>query len=162
GGVAYGGGSYYWGDTAHIGIYLYDSVIFERWSNADFVQVSSQPEYTYPVTHTEIFTASVDASKLKDKDVDPPIEDTTVSGKNIRVYPNPLMDGQELNILSDKENLQSIRLFSTAGKHILYRKFSEDGVKSVRLRLPHLEAGCYFYEIGLTGDSRKIGKLIKL
>ena len=163
GGVAYGGGSYYWGDTAQIGIYLYDSVVFKNWSNADFVQVSAQPEYSYLVTQTEIFTASVDAPEIKDIPT-PPNNDTTEtgSGKNIRVYPNPLMDGQDLHILSDKENLQGIRLFSTTGKHILYRKFSENDVKSVRLRLPQLEAGCYFYEISLAGGSRKIGKLIKL
>ncbi|MDE6695027.1 MAG: hypothetical protein K2J57_04265, partial [Bacteroidales bacterium] len=84
GGVAYGGGSYYWGDTAHIGIYLYDSVTFKKWNNADFVQVSTQPEYDYIVSHTEIFTASVDAPiPVRDDDTVPPIHDTT--GRYIKV-----------------------------------------------------------------------------
>ena len=165
GGLSYGDGSYYWGDTARVRIYLYDSVVFKFWNDADFVQVSNSPAYDYIVTHTEIFTASVDAPKPADPPLDPdepvvPENPDSVSG--IRIYPNPVREGEDLHILSENENLKSIRIFSVTGRYILYRKFSEDGVKSARVRLANIQAGCYFYEIGLTGGSRKKGKLIKL
>ena len=167
GGLSYGGGSYYWGDTARVGIYLYDSVTFKYWRDVNFEQVADKPDYNYIVTHTEIFTASVEAPKPADDptptDPDEPVvpeDPDSVSG--IRIYPNPVREGEDLYILSENENLKSIRIFSVTGRHILYRKFSEDGVKSAKVRLANIQAGCYFYEIGFTGGSRKKGKLIKL
>ncbi|MCM1041973.1 MAG: T9SS type A sorting domain-containing protein [Bacteroides sp.] len=161
GGLTYGGGSYYLGDTAQIGIYLYDSVTFKNWSDADFNQVSTMPDYRYAVTHTEIFTASVNAPEVKPNDpVIPP--DTNDTGTYLRIYPNPLRENGDLHIESGEENLLSIRLFSVTGKYVLYRKLSDEGVKSASVRLPNLQAGCYFYEIRLAGGSRKRGKLIKL
>ncbi|MCM1168940.1 MAG: InlB B-repeat-containing protein [Bacteroides sp.] len=161
GGLAYGGGSYYWGDTAQIGIYLYDSVTFKNWSDADFNQVSVLPDYLYAVTHTEILTASVNAPGPRPNDtVDP--GDTVQEERHFRVYPNPLREGDMLHIISDKENLLSIRLFTVTGKYVMYRRFSDHGAQSVALRLPQLQAGCYFYELRFTGGSRRRGKLIKL
>lgn len=162
GGLTYGGGSYFWNDTARIGIYLYDSVLFRYWSNAAFEQVGSKPEYLYTVTHTEIFTATVDAPEPIGDTVVPGPNDDTVSSGKIVVYPNPLREGSDLHFVSGKENILSVRFFSLSGKHVLYRKFSENGVKEAVVRLPQLQAGCYFYEIRLVGGKRKLGKLVKL
>ena len=158
GGVAYGGGSYYWGDTAQIGIYLYDSVVFKNWSNADFVQVSNQPEYSYLVTQTEIFTASVDAPEVITK----PNDTIVMPVGRLLVYPNPLSGNEELHIKAGAESLMSLRIFTPSGRYILYRKFSENGEQEVCLHLPRLSAGCYFYEIKLEDGSVVKGKLIKL
>lgn len=159
GGLTYGGGSYYWNDTARIGVYLYDSAVFRYWSNAAFEQVGDRPEYLYTVTRTEIFTATVDAPEPIDPP-EPPIGDT--GGAKIRVYPNPLRDGSDLHFVSGRENMLSVRIFSLSGKYILYRKFSENGVKAASIRLPQLQSGCYFYEIRLDGGKRRLGKLMKL
>ncbi|MDE5609009.1 MAG: T9SS type A sorting domain-containing protein, partial [Bacteroidales bacterium] len=160
GGVAYGGGSYYWGDTAHIGIYLYDSVTFKKWNNADFVQVSTQPEYDYIVSHTEIFTASVDAPiPVRDDDTVPPIHDTT--GRYIKVYPNPVGPDGILTIESNEENLSSIRIYALTGQHLLYRKLSDKGISIARIRLTPMAPGCYFYEIKTVSGGSKRGKLIR-
>ena len=161
GGVAYGGGSYYWGDTAQIGIYLYDSVTFLKWNNADFVQVSAQPEYGYWVTHTEIFTASVNAPApiIDTSREDPPVNDSL--GRYIKVYPNPLGSEGILHIESNEENLSSIRLYALTGQHLLYRKISDQGVRIAHIQLSALSPGCYFYEIRTTDGGRKRGKLIR-
>ena len=159
GGVAYGGGSYYWGDTAHIGIYLYDSVTFKKWNNADFVQASDKPEFDYLVTHTEIFTASVDAPVEIKIEEDTPVYDTT--GRYIKVYPNPVVVNGILHIESNEENLSSIRIYALTGQHLLYRKLSDKGVRIAHLRLPALAPGCYFYEIKTVNGGSKRGKLIQ-
>ena len=158
GGLSYGGGSYYWGDTAQVGIYLYDSVIFKSWMDAEANTVSVAPEFSKEITQIEIFTATVDAPPEK------PIGDTIQvgpSGKLI-VYPNPLPGNAELHIKAGAKKLMSLRIFTVSGKYLLYRKFSEQGEQEVSLRLPNLVAGCYFYEIKLEDGSAVKGKLMKL
>lgn len=154
GGLAYGGGLYYLGDTAKIGIYLYDSVTFKNWSDADFNTVSTNTEFWRIITHTEIFTASVDMPVKK--------QDTVINTHRIVVYPNPLTDNDDLHILSDESNITALRLFNMSGRYVFYRKLSEKGEKEASVRLPKLQAGCYFYEIKLLDGSRRVGKLIKL
>ncbi len=160
GGVAYGGGSYYGGDTARIGVYLYDSVTLKNWTDADFNIVSTSKDFWRIVTNTEIFTVAVDAP-IQVRDT---IPDTTVDVPIARllVYPNPLPSNEDLHIKAGDKKLISIRLFSVSGRSLLYRKFSETGEQEVLLRLPDLLAGCYFYEIKLEGGTVVKGKLIKL
>ena len=154
GGLSYGGGSYYWGDTAQVGIYLYDSVIFKSWMDAEANTVSVAPEFSKEITQIEIFTATVDAPPGDTIQVGP-------SGKLI-VYPNPLPGNAELHIKAGAKKLMSLRIFTVSGKYLLYRKFSEQGEQEVSLRLPNLVAGCYFYEIKLEDGSAVKGKLMKL
>lgn len=157
GGLAYGGGSYYRGDTAHIGLYLYDSVLFGKWSDADFNLKSDRAGFSFVVSRTEILTATVDAPPVKD-----PVD--TISGvgdDKLLVYPNPLHGDEELHVKATK-GLLGIRVFSVSGKHLFYRKFSGNDEREARLRLPQMRAGCYFYEVKFTDGSRKLGKLIRL
>lgn len=144
--------------------------------NGEDPTVENSQEYTEPIVIDEAMTIKAFAIKeervnsavaeatftVKSEGGDDPNQDTLNPDRHIkvRVYPIPLGKDEELHIESDRKNIQSIRIFSVTGRQILYRRFSQDGVQSVSVYLLDVQAGCYFYEINLTGGARKKGKLI--
>lgn len=168
GGLTYGSGTYYWGDTVRIGITPYSGYEFENWTNSEFTEVSRTEFFDYQVVGVDMFTATLTGG---DTSVDPdepepgpgPEDpDTEPEQKRFRVYPNPVGRNGIVHIEMESPDLVYVRIFSLSGRHILYRKISEDGTDKARLELPAHLKGCYVYELGLKEGNVRRGKLIRL
>lgn len=90
---------------------------------------------------TEIpVTGQAGTSVLETTPIEPALQ------TDIRVYPNPIQAGQFLHIRSDRQAIQSIRLFSLRGSEIALPTLSTP-VKAAELNLNTITPGIYFLHI---------------
>ena len=184
GGLVYGSGTYYWGDTIRVGITPYAGYEFDNWLNAAFEQVSLE-EVFYPVlTRAEMFTANLSGNGGGNGDGDGDGDGEGSGGgdgsdsigpgpgpepgpggeeeKQFRVYPNPIAPDGVLFIEMEEPVLRYVRIFSVSGRHMYYVQVSDQGVQEAKLNLPSHLKGCFIYELGLSDGKARRGKLVKL
>jgi len=87
-------------------------------------------------------------------------DETNVPTLSVTVYPNPVLQGQDLTFSFGKAINGTIRLYNTKGQLVASKPFNSDkaGVSSSDL-ISHLSDGIYFYAVE-AGKTRTTGKVI--
>ncbi len=80
-------------------------------------------------------------------------------GNETRIYPNPIILGQELHIESDSD-ISSVEVLDIIGKPIKQKKTESSDTKSMSVRLEKCKQGVYIVKIRFKHNKYAIKKLL--
>jgi len=143
GGVAIGGGTYYYGDEVTLKVEMNENYIFQNWTENGVV-VSEELEYTFTVTNDRNLVANL----LHVEGVG------EQANSSFSLYPNPV--GDKLTIEAT-EAIDRLEVFSITGARVFGL---ENGSDKIELSTVNLPAGTYLIRL-TTQSATEVRRFVK-
>ncbi len=150
--------------------YNVDGINFERWDGNDFVSINNQnfnsaASFNFTDSHSHsgyfIYRASVrllEPMNGLNVSSTESIELAVILPESIALFPNPLRQGDDLNLLSDSDEVKWLMLIDSQGNRV---KVIEVNSQTDSFTIEGLNSGLYLYQL-VSEENRilKTGRLI--